>query len=147
MLMGDHYNFKIPSVSEPDKIIETDSENESLIYPPVSPGDALSMAENYVSFPWSAENFNITDGVETDPQGVMIQTPEWVQEGDNYHIPYKWGGFNTLDGFSSGLLEMNETTCCKLLYAVLLFNPQSRLTNYFPNTTNWCLRETLAKFI
>ena len=122
MLKGDHYNFKKQNLTQPDNIIETDSENESFIYPPVSPGEALSMAEDYVSFSWSAENFNITDGVETDPQGVMIQTPGWVEEGDNYHVPYKWGGFNTLDGFSSGLLENkfagDKITDCSQNYCV-----------------------------
>ena len=105
MLKGQHYNFEFQNFEEPDSIIETDSDNESFIYPPVSPGEALETADSYVSFNWTAENSNMTNGVQTDPQGVMIQTPEWIQLGDNYHVPYKWGGFNNLDEFSSGLSE------------------------------------------
>mgnify|MGYP001179041937 CR=1 FL=1 len=122
MLRGNHYNFDIQNSTDPDSIIETDSENESFIYPPVSPSEALETADAYVNFNWTAENFNITDGLETDLEGVMIQTPEWIQVGDNYHIPYKWGGFNTLDEFSSGLLENkfagDRITDCSQNYCV-----------------------------
>ena len=122
MLIGRHYNSMVPNKIVPENIINNDEENESLIYPPVTPGEALETAESYVNFNWNAEEYNITDGVTTDPEGVMIQTPGWVQEGDNYHVPYKWGGFNTLNEFSSGLLENkfagDRITDCSQNYCV-----------------------------
>tara|TARA_B100000953_G_scaffold272720_1_gene244372 strand:+ start:1744 stop:4431 length:2688 start_codon:yes stop_codon:yes gene_type:complete len=122
LLGGDHYNFDVPYISEPENIKNHDERDESLIYPPVTPGEALEMAAAYVSYSWVAQDQNIVGAATTDPQGVMIQTPEWVQMGDNYHVPYKWGGFNTLDEFYSGLLENkfagDRITDCSQNYCV-----------------------------
>ena len=122
LLQGDHYNFDVPYNSEPNNIINDKQMDGSLIYPAVTPGQALNIADSYVGYSWIAQEHNINDVITTDPQGVMIQTPEWVQTGENYHVPYKWGGFNTLDEFSSGLLENkfagDRITDCSQNYCV-----------------------------
>jgi len=122
LLKGNHYNFDVPYNTEPNNIINRKEMDDSFIYPSVTPGEALDMAATYVGYSWIAQEHNIIDAVATDPQGVMIQTPEWVQVGDNYHVPYKWGGFNTLDEFSSGLLENkfagDRITDCSQNYCV-----------------------------
>jgi len=69
----------------------------------VSRSEALAIGDTYVQHTWTATSSNITGGWITDPNGVAIETPSWVQVGVNQKVPYKWGGFNTISGFDSGI--------------------------------------------
>ncbi|MGC9364344.1 MAG: T9SS type A sorting domain-containing protein [Fidelibacterota bacterium] len=71
----------------------------------VTRSEALAIAETYVVHGWTATAANITNGLITDPDGVELWTPEWVQLGTNYKVPYKWGGFNTIPQFDQGLSD------------------------------------------
>ena len=46
---------------------------------------------------------NLTYGRIRDPNGVEIETPDWIRVGENVKVPYQWGGFWTLSGFDQGL--------------------------------------------
>jgi len=71
----------------------------------VTRSEALATGDTYVQHEWTARAENITNGQIQDPDGNLLLTPTWVQVGTNYKIPYKWGGFNTLAGYDSGLLN------------------------------------------
>ena len=101
LLEGVHYNTRPNQFHEPEP--NDNEERESYNYPPVTPEEALEMAGAYVSYDWVADAGNITGGPITDPNGVTVETPGWVQVGTNYHVPYQWGGFYTLDGFNNGI--------------------------------------------
>lgn len=101
LLEGVHYNSLPNHFPEPE--LEDPEERESFNYPAVTPEEALELADAYVNYEWSADAGNITGGPITDPNGVTVETPGWVQVGTNYHIPYQWGGFYTLDGFNNGI--------------------------------------------
>ncbi len=73
--------------------------------PDITRGEALAIADTYVQHQWTAAAENLTDGRITDNNGVAIETPSWIRIGLNVKVPYKWGGFNTLDQFDAGLLE------------------------------------------
>ena len=74
-------------------------------FPPVSRDESLAIGDTYVQHIWTASSSNLTNGEINDPYGVAIKTPAWVQVGTNQKVPYKWGGFNTLTEFDSGLLS------------------------------------------
>ena len=101
LLEGVHYNTLPNHFPEPES--NENEERESYNYPPVTREEALDMAEAYVSYEWVADAGNITGGPITDPNGVTVETPGWIQVGTNYHVPYQWGGFYTLDGFNNGI--------------------------------------------
>jgi len=99
-----HYNNhildepSIPRISE-----ESKNSRNPLDYPPVTPSEALTTAYQYSYYEWTATAANITGGLIQDPDGIYIETPDWITPGTNYHIPYKWGGFNTLSGYAGGM--------------------------------------------
>ncbi|MBC8216140.1 MAG: T9SS type A sorting domain-containing protein [Candidatus Marinimicrobia bacterium] len=101
-----NYHFNDEIMNEPDILrIDEESKNnrESLDYPPVTPSEALTTAYQYTYHEWTATEDNLTGGLIQDPDGVYIETPDWVGVGTNYSIPYKWGGFNTLSGYDGGM--------------------------------------------
>jgi cell wall-associated NlpC family hydrolase len=71
----------------------------------VTRNEALAIGDTYVKHVWTAAANNLTDGRIKDPAGADIETPSWLVIGQNTKIPYKWGGFWTLDGFDQGLLD------------------------------------------
>ncbi|HDP67041.1 MAG TPA: T9SS type A sorting domain-containing protein [Candidatus Marinimicrobia bacterium] len=96
-----HYNEVIPAEPEsPEKKSPLHKPNST-----VTRSEALAIADTYVMHGWAATAANITNGLITDPNGVELWTPEWVQPGTNYKIPYKWGGFNTIPQFDQGLSD------------------------------------------
>ncbi|HJM47988.1 MAG TPA: hypothetical protein QGH56_09260, partial [Candidatus Marinimicrobia bacterium] len=98
---GLHYNTFPNQFPEPEPT-END-ERESYHFPIVTPDEALEIADTYVSYVWDADAGNITGGPIIDPHGVAVETPGWIQVGTNYHVPYQWGGFYSIDGFIDGI--------------------------------------------
>ncbi|MDD5351487.1 MAG: hypothetical protein PHQ12_14845 [Chthoniobacteraceae bacterium] len=80
---------------------------------PVTRSEALAIAEHYRLFEWTPARKNIFHG--RDPDGILVNTPDagynapghrpgWWEAGKvNVGMPYKWGGFNSLEGFKEGL--------------------------------------------
>ena len=71
----------------------------------VTRSEALAIGDSYAAHEWSCTSANLTgpSGV-TASDGLLIITPSWIQPGDNVRVPYKWGGFSTLNQFDDGLL-------------------------------------------
>lgn len=65
--------------------------------------EALRLGEKYVLYKYSCNASNLAPNGIVAPDGDEIKTPSWLINGYNARIPYKWGGFNTLTGFSDGL--------------------------------------------
>jgi hypothetical protein len=120
-LPGVYYEaLKFPVLEDPS--IEIDRQRAMQDFPTVTPAEALAMADLYVQHQWTATAANITNGRITDPNGVEIETPEWVESGSNYHVPYQWGGFKTLEQVETGLLSGkyagDKATDCTQNYCV-----------------------------
>ncbi|MBN2281811.1 MAG: fibronectin type III domain-containing protein [Candidatus Marinimicrobia bacterium] len=73
----------------------------------VSRQKTLEIADTYVQHEWNCRAENLTNGVVTAPDGDKIRTPDWIRIGTNRRLPYKWGGFDQLTAFDSGLLNNN----------------------------------------
>ncbi len=69
----------------------------------VSRTDALQIAEKYVYLKYYCNSNNLAPAPVLDPYGDYVQTPSWLVVGYNATVPYKWGGFNTISQFVSGL--------------------------------------------
>ncbi len=69
--------------------------------PPVYRDESLSTAYNYAHLNWVANSCNITGGI--DCGGKTVTTPSWVTEGSQDKVPYKWGGFSSIEGFLQGI--------------------------------------------
>ncbi len=94
----------IPPPFNQDEKIDNDSDSSHrLDFPPVGREEALSTAAEYVDLIWTATSANLTNGLITDPDGHAVQTPDWIQVGQNQRMAYQWGGFSTIDGYLSGL--------------------------------------------
>ena len=103
-LPGVYYEaLQFPVLEDPS--IRIDHQRVMQDFPTVTPAEALAMADLYVQHQWTATAANITNGRINDPNGVEIETPEWVESGSNYHVPYQWGGFKTLEQLETGLLN------------------------------------------
>ena len=64
---------------------------------------ALRIAENYVYHKYNCTGSNLAPDNVTAPDGDVVRTPDRLIVGANARVPYKWGGFNTLDQFNDGL--------------------------------------------
>ena len=120
-LPGVYYEaLEFPVLKDPP--IEIDRQRAMQDFPTVTPAEALAMADLYVQHQWTATAANITNGRINDPNGVEIETPEWVESGSNYHAPYQWGGFRTLEQLETGLLNGkyagDKATDCAQNYCV-----------------------------
>ncbi|HCK98720.1 MAG TPA: hypothetical protein DHW42_01250, partial [Candidatus Marinimicrobia bacterium] len=71
----------------------------------VTRSEALAIGDTYAVHEWICTSANLTgpSGIIAS-DGLTIITPAWIQVGDNVRVPYKWGGFSTLDQFDDGLL-------------------------------------------
>jgi len=79
----------------------------------VTRAEALKIAESYVNYRWTASPENVRHG--KDAVGNEIHTPDranghgnpasdcWVLDAKNTGVAYKWGGFDTLEKFASGV--------------------------------------------
>ena len=112
--------LEFPVLEDPP--IEIDRQRTMQDFPTVTPAEALAIADQYVQHQWTATAANITNGRINDPNGVEIETPEWIEPGSNYHVPYQWGGFRTLDQLEAGLLSGkyagDKATDCTQNYCV-----------------------------
>jgi len=92
---------------------DTDIENSGNLFKtsPKSSGnnvgreESLEIADSYVQINWECTSANVTNGPETAPDGDLVETPSWIQIGTNSKIPYKWGGFDLLPTYVSGLAD------------------------------------------
>ena len=91
-----HYNNLEP-VKEPE--FET-AGAEKLA---VSRSSALRVGETYVLNKYVCTSANLAPADVTGPDGDVVRTPSWLIAGVNSKIPYKWGGFNTIAQFNSGI--------------------------------------------
>ena len=71
----------------------------------VTPDEAISIAETYINHIWTARSENIKATAGHDLAGKAVQTPSWVEIGENNIFPYRWGGSETLENFDAGLLS------------------------------------------
>jgi hypothetical protein len=69
----------------------------------VSRSNALRIADTYVLHQYSCTSSNLAPTDVTGPDGDVVRTPDWLVAGVNARIPYKWGGFNTIEQFDAGL--------------------------------------------
>jgi len=69
----------------------------------VTRNQAVATGDTYVQHQWTATPANLTNGIVTDPDGDLVQTPAWVVVGLNQAVPYKWGGYNTISYFDTGM--------------------------------------------
>ena len=71
----------------------------------------VSIAEAYASHPWRASADNTLHGEDAD--GVHVDTPDVSAREDGFHadgrlnigVPYKWGGFHSLEQFDEGVAD------------------------------------------
>ncbi|HNW91971.1 MAG TPA: fibronectin type III domain-containing protein, partial [bacterium] len=77
----------------------------------VTRSEALVIAEAYRDFAWTAVAGNISADTVTVGDGHIIRTPDWVAPVGAAHtsVPYKWGGFSSLETFSSQQLAGKYT--------------------------------------
>src|SRR6478735_6417415 len=78
---------------------------------PLTRKAALETARSFAEYSWSATARNVQHGV--DRAKVDVQTPDdtgssgderlWSVNHVNTGIPYKWGGFDSLQSFDAGL--------------------------------------------
>ncbi|RYD72763.1 MAG: hypothetical protein EOP84_22620 [Verrucomicrobiaceae bacterium] len=80
---------------------------------PVTRSEALSIAQRYASHRWEASEKNILHGL--DRSKIPVRTPNrpadapspdeglWTVGAVNIGVPYKWGGFDTLESFDKGI--------------------------------------------
>ncbi len=94
----------LPLPAEQDEKSAGSMIDRSLLdFPPVERDSILNKADEYVDLIWTATSANLTNGQINDPAGNSVQTPDWVQIGQNQKMAYQWGGFSTIDGFVDGL--------------------------------------------
>jgi hypothetical protein len=77
----------------------------------ISREEVISIARSYAEHRWQAGAPNIRHG--PDPKGIEVQTPDatttappigrWQIAVKNVGLPYKWGGFDTLQTFDAGV--------------------------------------------
>ena len=79
---------------------------------PLTRAEALRIAQAYCNYRWESTAQNVLHG--RDAEGVNVQTPNnapganpdpglWNVAAANTGVPYKWGGFDSLDSFSAGV--------------------------------------------
>ena len=71
---------------------------------------ALKIAASFAEYRWTATERNILHGAA--PDRIDVQTPDardverdglWKVNATNIGVPYKWGGFDTLESFERGV--------------------------------------------
>lgn len=80
---------------------------------PLTRSEALKIAEAFCNCRWEASGRNVLHGRDLD--GVIVNTPNrnepsdapdpnlWLSGTFNIGVPYKWGGFDTIDSFKAGI--------------------------------------------
>jgi len=88
-----------------------DNDNSSAVTKDIRPGkvqlvsrvDVLKTGESYVLYKYLCSAKNLAPQDTPGSDGDIVRTPSWLIKGVNAKVPYKWGGFNTLADFSTGL--------------------------------------------
>jgi hypothetical protein len=84
----------------------------SLSFAQISSIQVIRNANNFLNAQWTVSANNITTGAYTsqyscsDATNKYVRTPDWVNDLNDTHktsIPYKWGGFSSLSGFTDGI--------------------------------------------
>src|ERR1700677_2473826 len=79
---------------------------------PLTRAEAIRVAEAYCNYQWDATDKNVLQGKDGD--GVEVHTPSiapgaapdprlWTPGATNTGVPYKWGGFDTIESFAAGI--------------------------------------------
>lgn len=96
-----HYNDHLPAEPAADR-------DRSIARPTTSAAnvtrsEALVIAEAYRDFAWTSQAGNITADTYVCADGHIIRTPDWVAPAGQARtsVPYKWGGFSSLETFSA----------------------------------------------
>ena len=69
----------------------------------VTPEYALMIGDSYDKLQWVCSSQNLTNGIVVDSYGNHVRTPDWLYVGDVQRVPYKWGGFQTIQQFVDGI--------------------------------------------
>ncbi|MCP5063324.1 MAG: C40 family peptidase, partial [Ignavibacteriae bacterium] len=96
-----HFNDYTPTEEVTDLVQQNLGKTNS----GVSRTEALRIADKYVLHQYICSSSNLAPSNVTAPDGDVVRTPDWLMEGINARIPYKWGGFNTIDQFDAGMLS------------------------------------------
>ncbi len=91
-----HYNLLTGKQTEPVTFAMPESKASSRF-------TALKRGESYVYHQYYCTAKNISKNNVTAPDGDVVRTPGWLVEGWNAGVPYKWGGFHTLNFFDTAL--------------------------------------------
>lgn len=76
---------------------------------PVTRGEALSIAAGFAEYRWQPTKENVFHGA--DAAGIVVHTPDrstgnrdlWEAGQPSVGVPYKWGGFDSLESFARGV--------------------------------------------
>ena len=86
---------------------------QSAFAEPLTRSEALRIAQAYCNYQWEASEKNMLQGRDAD--GIEVHTPNnpdpkaapdptlWTAGVTNTGMPYKWGGFDTLESFQIGI--------------------------------------------
>lgn len=79
----------------------------------ITRAETLKIAQAYCNYQWEASEKNVRQGKDGD--GVLVHTPNqidpkaapdpqlWTIGAVNTGVPYKWGGFDSLESFQKGI--------------------------------------------
>jgi len=79
---------------------------------PLARAEAMRIAEAYLNYRWDSTAKNVLQGKDSD--GVSVRTPNlapggapdpklWTIGATNTGVPYKWGGFDSIESFAAGV--------------------------------------------
>ena len=83
---------KVEAVSNYDRKLST-----------VNRMDAVRIGEKYVYHQFYCDENNLAPNTVTASDGDEVKTPNRFSAGINARVGYKWGGFNTIEQYDSGL--------------------------------------------
>lgn len=94
-----HFNYFTPTN---EISIQAQTINKNMVTK-VGRTKALQIAETYVLHQYECKPNNLAASDVTAPDDDVVRTPSWLIIGANARLPYKWGGFNTIEQFDAGL--------------------------------------------
>lgn len=80
----------------------------------VTRAESIKIAESFIQHRWHASAKNVRHGKDSD--GVEVHTPDrdggrcepldecWVPDAENIGVAYKWGGYDSPESFTAGIL-------------------------------------------
>lgn len=95
-----NFNYLLPTDDKVEKI-----SNENNVVTGANRTTALKIADTYALHQYVCTGTNLAPNDVTAPDGDIVCTPAWLVIGWNARIPYKWGGFSTIQQFDTGLLN------------------------------------------